>query len=542
MEHKTNRIGPKEYRKEGLHWAQVISDIILKRFPNLEIYTVAAGISPSGTIHFGNFRDVATSYAVMKTLSFLNKKTRFVFSWDDFDRLRKVPLNVSKDFSEQIGKPLSDILDPENKEDSYARNFEASFEKATKEIGLPLEFIRQSKMYKSGAYAKEIKFAMQNRRKIGQILFSYMSEKAKDEKKITEKEFIESYFPITIYSRFSGRDNTKIISYDGETKLKYFCHDTKKEDEIDFRFDHFVKLAWKIDWPTRWIFEGVVFEPGGKDHANPGSSYDVGCDLMQNLFEKTAPFFVGYEFVGIRGLGSKMSGSKGNAVSLAELLDIYEPNLLLWLYMRAMPDAAFQLAFDSEIYRQYDEYDRECDFFEKGTLTKERAHALRLSTTKEIFRNPIPFRQAVAFGQIFNWDAEKVKEALKKSDFEYDFRSIEERLIKAKNWLLKYNLQEAIILRDIPNTDFFLTLNDQQKGYIKKLLAIIDENLETKDLETRLYDIPKNPDLDQKENVPLQRAFFKVVYQLLIDRDTGPRLATFLNSLEKEKIKKLLSF
>jgi len=542
MEHMNNRIGPKQYRKEGMHWSQVVAGIVLEKFPDLDTYTVAAGISPSGIVHFGNFRDVMTSYAVMKTLAMEGKKTRFVFSWDDFDHLRKIPANVPENFSEHVGKPLVNIPDPEGKEDSYARSFEVQFENAIQELGLPLEFIRQSKMYGTGAYTKEIKFALQNRERIGQILFSHMTEIAKSEKNITEADYIANYFPVAVYSRFSGRNNTKIISYDGGTKIKYYCHDTKQDDVIDFETEHFVKFVWKVDWPTRWVFEGVVFEPGGKDHANPGSSYDVGCDFMKNLFYKTAPLFIGYEFVGIRGTGAKMSGSKGNAVSPADLLEIYEPNLLLWLYTRAMPDAAFQLAFDSEIYRQYDEFDRECASFSAGTLEGEKSHALKLALVKETFKNPIPFRQAVAFGQILNWDANKVQEKLKESGFEYDLGSIEDRLVKAKNWLLKHNLEEAIILRTTPNTEFCATLGVAQKEHLKELVNVLDENLDSKDLEARLYDIPKNSEFDQKQNAPLQREFFKNIYMLLVDRETGPRLATFLASLDRERVKNLLSF
>ena len=36
----------------------------------------------------------------------------------------------------------------------------------------------------------------------------------------------------------------------------------------DFSKDFNCKLAWKIDWPMRWMIEGVDFEPGGKDHAS----------------------------------------------------------------------------------------------------------------------------------------------------------------------------------------------------------------------------------------------------------------------------------
>ena len=46
----------------------------------------------------------------------------------------------------------------------------------------------------------------------------------------------------------------------------------------------------------------------------------------------------------------------GGAISPAQLLEIYEPTLLKWLYMRRPPTQSFNLAFDTEVYRQYDEF------------------------------------------------------------------------------------------------------------------------------------------------------------------------------------------
>ena len=40
-----------------MHWAEKIADKIIKRNPDKEEYVCAAGISPSGSIHIGNFRD-----------------------------------------------------------------------------------------------------------------------------------------------------------------------------------------------------------------------------------------------------------------------------------------------------------------------------------------------------------------------------------------------------------------------------------------------------------------------------------------------------
>jgi len=59
-------------------------------------------------------------------------------------------------------------------------------------------------------------------------------------------------------------------------------------------------------------------------------------------------------------------------------------------------------------------------------------------------------------------------------------------------------------------------------------------------LTSFVYSIPKKPELTENEKKIEQRNFFKNVYQMLIDADTGPRLPTFLLALGKEKVKKLL--
>ena len=79
-----------------MHWAEKIAKQIIERNPNKEEYVCAAGISPSGSVHIGNFRDVATSYMVVKALRKLGKKAKLLFSWDEFDRMRKVPVNVTQ--------------------------------------------------------------------------------------------------------------------------------------------------------------------------------------------------------------------------------------------------------------------------------------------------------------------------------------------------------------------------------------------------------------------------------------------------------------
>jgi len=527
------------------YWTNSYVDEVLATFPNEEMYTVAAGISPSGVIHFGNFRDVITAFAVQKELEARGKKTRFVFSWDDYDRFRKVPKGIDASFEEHLGKPLSQVPDPQGEFTSYAERFEKEFEASMADLGIEMEYIRQTEMYQAGKYDDQIFFALKHRKEIAKILLSFMSEKGKAGKGIVDEEYIEHYYPISVYSRFTGKDFTEILDYDGGTKITYRCKVTKKEETVDLAVDRIAKLAWKVDWPMRWGFEGVNFEPAGLDHASPGSSYDVSGQITREVFKRPKPVYAAYQFVGIQGLGSKMSGSKGNSISPGQLHEFYEGALLKFLYLKKLPGQTFSLAFDSEIYRQYEELDRKMTELKEGTLNASEAWALTVSQEGEAtnYDKPIPFRQAVAFGQIAQWDVEKLQAmfATMGEDFQYDEASIKTRLPKARVWLQRYNAEEEIIIRDSVHAEYVADMSDDQKNNIRALREYLSgEVASIEDINAQVYAIPKDESLDLKENKPRQRAFFKDVYQLLITRDTGPRLSTFLWMLDREQVIKLL--
>lgn len=533
--------------KEGLHWSDSVADEVLGRFPDLELYTCAAGISPSGIVHFGNFRDVMTSLCVADALKRRGKKVRMLFSWDEYDRFRKVPAGIQDSYRDHIGKPLTDVPDPSGEFPSYARRFEAEFERAMEELGIELDYRFQTNEHRSGRYDEKIIHALKKREEIAHILLGFMSDKGKREKEINEAQYIKNFYPINIYSRFSGKDTVQILNYDGDSTVEYRCVESGKTDLVDLRKDRIAKLAWKIDWPMRWTVEGVVFEPGGHDHASPGGSYDVSSSIVRAIFNGEPPLFIGYQFVGIQGLGVKMSGSKGNATSPAQLLEIYEPELLQWLYTRKEPEQGFSLAFDAEVIRQYDELDREVVAYNKGELPDERKRALEIAYRDQSklskHSNPIPFKQAVALGQILQWDGEKVVELSSKLGMQFSAESVANRLPKARRWLESYNQDAIIKLNDSFNSDYASKITPEGLEHIRQLRDDLNnpELTEIETIETLVYQIPKKPELDQKENAKRQRAFFKDVYQLLVGNDAGPRLSTFLWAVDRKRVIELLT-
>ena len=61
-----------------------------RRHPG-EVPTCASGISPSGPVHLGNLRELMTPHLIADEVRRNGAPCRHILSWDDYDRLRRVP-------------------------------------------------------------------------------------------------------------------------------------------------------------------------------------------------------------------------------------------------------------------------------------------------------------------------------------------------------------------------------------------------------------------------------------------------------------------
>jgi len=282
-----------------MHWAYKIATDLINKYPNKETFVCASGISPSGSVHIGNLREVLTTYFVVRALQDLGKKTRFIFSWDDFDRFRKVPHNVDAEFQQYIGKSYDDIPDPFGCHQSYAKHFEAEFEDSLKVFGIDIEYIYQHSAYSSGKYNKQILHALKRRKDIYDILMEFKTSQSS----IQERD---TFYPITIYCQKCGKDDTEIIRFEEKLeKINYKCL-CGFQHQVNMMEANNVKLNWKIDWPMRWMMEDVIFEPGGRDHSSETGSYNVSKEIAKKIFGYEAPHYTPYEFIGMKGQMSKL--------------------------------------------------------------------------------------------------------------------------------------------------------------------------------------------------------------------------------------------
>lgn len=528
------------------HWGEVIAEELIKTNPNPknDTYTCAAAITPSGMVHFGNFREIMTNWPVLEALKARGKKARLIFSWDDYDRFRKVPSNVPDDFKQYLGLPVSQVPSPENPNESYAQHFKKALEEVIKQMGIEIEFKHQGDLYPTGQYAELISKALNERTKIADILWAFMSEKSQSNKG-NQQEYRENYWPGIIYSTFTGKDNTEILEFDGEFKITYKCLDTNNTETIDIREKGIFKLGWKIDWPMRWAYEGVVFEPGGVDHSTYGGSYDVSSVIAREIFGIEPPFYQPYGFIKIKGNEGKMSSSKGNALTPADLLEVYELPILKWIYTRSMPKKEFELAFDSDIIRLYDEYDKTISKID--SIDQSKANGIKLATQgidEDRLSRPASFRQLTGWAQIVDWNEQKLTKLFQEQELDFNQESIHIRLENAKHWMEKYNQEELLELRTEVNSDYISQITEERKSRVLRMRKFLSENanLSIEQINNEMYQIPKdrNEDIELEEKKARQKDFFKDIYMLLLGKERGPRISTFLWALDRETVLNLL--
>ncbi len=570
---------------ETTDWVSRFADEVIeeseRRAPGKPV-VVASGLSPSGPIHLGNLREVMTPHLVADEIRRRGHQVRHLISWDDYDRYRKVPAGVpgvDETWAEHIGKPLTSVPAPKGSPyPNWAEHFKAAMVESLAELGVEFDGISQTEQYTSGVYREQILHAMRHRADIDAILAQYRTKKApakKQQQKPVDEAELEAaegsgaaaeddgssgsagYFPYKPYCGNCEKDLTTVTSYDDDsTELTYSCTSCGFSETVRLNEFNRGKLVWKVDWPMRWAYEGVIFEPSGVDHSSPGSSFQVGGQIV-GIFGGKQPIGPMYAFVGISGM-AKMSSSKGGVPTPADALKIMEPQLLRWLYARRRPNQSFKVAFDQEIQRLYDEWDRlEAKVADGSVLPADAAaHSRAVRTASgELPRTPrpLPYRTLASVADITAGHEDQALRILSDLDPANPLTSLDEarpRYDKAEAWINTHvPADQRTIVRDEPDTELLKSLDEQARESLRLLLDGLADNWSLDGLTHLVYGVPKiqagfSPDATPKE-LPAeiktaQRTFFALLYQLLVSRDTGPRLPTLLLAVGQERVRTLL--
>ncbi|WP_328495716.1 lysine--tRNA ligase [Streptomyces sp. NBC_00414] len=570
---------------ETTDWVSRFADEVIeeseRRAPGKRI-VVASGLSPSGPIHLGNLREVMTPHLVADEIRRRGHEVRHLISWDDYDRYRKVPNGVpgvDESWAEHIGRPLTSVPAPKGSPyPNWAEHFKAAMVDALAEMGVEFDGISQTEQYTSGVYREQVLHAMKHRGDIDAILDQYRTKKApakkQSQKPLDEAELEAAegsgaaaeddgtgsagYFPYKPYCGGCGKDLTTVTAYDDDTtELTYSCTECAYSETVRLSEFNRGKLVWKVDWPMRWAYEGVVFEPSGVDHSSPGSSFQVGGQIVGSIFGGKQPIGPMYAFVGISGM-AKMSSSKGGVPTPGDALKIMEPQLLRWLYARRRPNQSFKIAFDQEIQRLYDEWDKLGGKVADGSALPGdvAAYARAVGTAAgELPPTPRPmaYRTLASVADITAGAEDQTLRILSELDPADPITSLDEvrpRLDKAEAWInTQVPADQRTVVRDEVDTKLIESLDDQGRASLRLLLDGLDTHWSLDGLTHLVYGVPKvqagfSADATPKE-LPAeikvaQRTFFALLYHLLVGRDTGPRLPTLLLAVGQDRVRKLL--
>lgn len=521
-------------KAKSTHWADITADKIVRERGPKEQYVCASGITPSGTVHIGNFREIISVELVVRALKDKGEKVRFIYSWDDYDVFRKVPKNMPRQelLETYLRKPIVVVPDVLGGEESYAAANEKALEALLPEVGVHPEYIYQAKRYRSSAYAEGIRKALVHKEEIRRQLDASRTA-----------PLAEDWMPVSVFCTACERDTTTVTGWDGDYGVSYRC-ECGREETVDLKTTHAVKLPWRIDWPMRWKEEGVDFEPAGKDHHSEGGSFDTAKKTGKEVYGHEPPVTFQYDFIRIKGRGGKISSSSGEVVSLDDVLEIYQPEVIRYLFAGTRPNTEFAISFDLDVLKIYEDYDKcERSYFNKPESEKalkkweKQARIYELSQVAEVPASQpyqIQIRHLCNLLQVFSGDIDGVLAYLGDVAPEQEER-FRRRALCAWNWVKQFAPEDfRFALRS--SEEGPVALDGQNGEAVQRLAAIVREHmgvLDEKEFGVKVYDMMKELGIESTD-------FFPAVYRALVSKEKGPRLISFLHTIGKERVLSLL--
>ena len=478
------------------------------KIPKKGFVLFETGYGPSGLPHIGTFGEVVRTSMVKNALnSIVDCPTKLITFSDDMDGLRKVPENVPNKemLNEFLGKPLTSIPDPFGKFDSFGHHNNAKLRSFLDEFKFDYEFVSSSEKYKNGDFNSTILNIFDNYKKILEIILPTLRAERK-----------ETYSPFLPISENSGQVlQVKIEEYKMDSKTIVYRDPSLGrliESEV---INGKCKLQWKVDWAMRWMSFGVDYEMCGKDLTE---SVELGSKICRAL-DKKPPTNLIYEMF-LDEKGEKISKSVGNGISVDEWLRYASPESLS-LYMFQKPKSAKKLHFDV-IPKTVDDYLSHYNSYSNLDDSKKLDSPIWHIHTG----NPKYFKTDINFNTLIN---------LVSVSNSNDKKVIWSFINKYDNKLSPENNQEFDRLIDFAlnyYNDFilpkkkYLKIDHSNKSIFIDIINLLENDITSKstdeDIQTLLYEVGK------KHNFENLKDFFKLVYQVFLGQDQGPRLGSFI--------------
>ena len=518
-------------------WAERIADELAAK--KKKEYVLHGMWTPSGFFHIGNSRaELMIPHFVAKALGEKGIKSRQNFIVDDFDDFDKIPAGVNVDkeeFSKYLGMPLREVPSPVEGHESWAHYFRHEVISAMDDFGIKPNILSSYDSYKKGLYDEAIKIVLDKAEKAREIW-----------NEITNAKKPKGWLPVMVVCENCGKScTTKAISWDG-TYIEYTCNQ-EKDYAKPCRHKGRVKpekgaakLPWRLHWAAGWYIHKVTFESAGKDHHSAGGSVQTSQAFIKEIFNSEGPMQPLTEFLLLDN--AKLSGSSGNVISLRDWLQFAEPELLRFMMASYKPSTVINFDLHSnKFFLLADRFDNaEKAYFSNSEEKRDRQLTeiykyAQITIPKEMPAQ-LNYSNAVMIVQTFpNKKLDEIIEKIhasgwiqKKILMEYDKARLEKRLRLARNWLGKYAPEDVkfTVQNDVPES---LKLLPKEKEALHLLAASLEKKeWDEQSLFNEFYNICEETGIKNTD-------FFRAAYNVLLNKDRGPKLAPFILTLGREK-------
>jgi len=509
-----------------MNWLNKIVDELREKHDDDSEIVVSSGVSPSGTYHLGTLREVMTAEAVYRELKLRGIKSRHIHVVDDHDIFRKVPVDVDDSFSKYLGMPLCDVPSPDpDKAESYAEFFVSDLRSAAIDLKLDMDFMSGREQYSSGFFTSAIEKTLQSIPLIRNTL-----------EEISGRKLDPAWSPVQVIE--NGRlKNRAFSSINTEDKTIDYL-DTAGEKQTISYASGLVKLNWRIDWPARWWLLGVDAEPFGKDHATKGGSYDTGAVIAKEVFGSNPPLPIPYNFINKTGDTKKMSKSAGDTLTAADLINVLPAEIIWFFILRYGPEKLLFFDTSETLIRLFDEFS-ELQAKPDKSDQENRLLELCLMGIEEPTVGRVPFTHLYVSYQSSLRDKQKTLDVIARTEYAAVAKEDEQILLKQLDFIdewLNTWADESVVFDLIESVDA-AQFTDEQITYMKDLsvaVAAAPEDADGEWFHKAIYDFKDKTGMKPKE-------LFTTLYNVLIDKDSGPRAGWFLSTLPRDWLIKRLA-
>ena len=514
-----------------MFWADQISE-------NLADEIIHDSKTPSGPVHVGALRGVILHDTVFKilTLQKKNLKTKMLYGCDDFDPMDELPDVLPPDFQDFMGQPLYTVPPPPNSDaQNLSDHYMNQFVQVYQNLGAKPIFYKMSHLYQQGKLNPIIQQILEQKNLIREIYFKVSGSKKNSD-----------WYPFQVICQKCQKIGTTLVHHFDGKNVEYTCqtHLVKWASGCGYHgqvspFDGNGKLPWKLEWIAKWKYFDVSFEGSGKDHSSRGGSRDVSNSIFSQIFQKTPPKDMPYEFFLVNK--KKMSSSKNIGFSAKDIVQFLPPEILRFLMVRYPPHATidFDPSIENTIPSLFDEYDRCAQLFFSQDFQNPLARAFELSnpTSSPQYFQPrfFPrFSTIATLVQIPHVNIQHKVQLLKQNPLQpQDIQELKKRNHYAHLWLQNYapTSFKFHLLTQFPES-IRPKITPQLQLFIQTILPIFQNQilhspLTGEFIHQQIYSNAK------KLSIKPSKAF-QFLYQIFIGQKYGPRLGTFLAALDQQ--------